>query len=374
MISIVDPVSRRPLVADTAHSLTDGVSRWPVADGIPYLRTGREELRAEALAALDAGDETAALTLLLADQDDFAPLPPPDDATIREVVASPDATFREAMGALNFGPVADYFAHRWSAPTFLSGVALAALYAPSHSPFVEVCCGTGQLLREFAAHGFRTAGVDLVFSKLWLGRRYLKLDRLVCANAETLPIEAATSATVLAHDALYFLPDEDKAFVIAAMERTASGGAVLAGHCHVAGHDHAGSRAYPMTVQGWCSLLPGASLIDDASLTDWFVSMGAASVPPFEGDAVVAAVSLAFGSMLAEPTPVWAPPGLVLRENPLLASDGNGGLLPHWPSEDFAREYADAHYLSVPDGAAEAAMPLPVRHARRTLVPLPDLW
>ena len=43
--------------ADTAHSVRDDAGRrWPVVDGIPFLRHGREELAAEALNRLDAGD------------------------------------------------------------------------------------------------------------------------------------------------------------------------------------------------------------------------------------------------------------------------------------------------------------------------------
>lgn len=249
MIGLIDPVSRRPLVADTPHSLTDGTARWPVAAGIPFLRTGRDALRGEALGALDAGDETAALVLLLADQDDYAPLPPPSDAAVAALLGAPDVTFREAMTALEFGPVADYFAHRWSAPTFLSGLALTALHAPRGVPIVEVCCGTGQLLREFTARGFTTIGVDLVFAKVWLGRRFLRLDRLVCAEAATLPLDVPSGATVLNHDALYFFADAEKGAVVAAMARVANGGALLAGHCHVAGHPPR-RRALPSPQRG----------------------------------------------------------------------------------------------------------------------------
>ncbi len=71
------PLTGEPLRADGQHSLADGARRWPVVDGIPYLRVGREDLADEALAALDAGDRDAALAVLLADQDDWARTPPP---------------------------------------------------------------------------------------------------------------------------------------------------------------------------------------------------------------------------------------------------------------------------------------------------------
>jgi hypothetical protein len=58
--------------ADTAHSVREPVGlRWPVVDGIPFLRAGRRELAEAALGHLDAGEGEAALALLLADQDDW---------------------------------------------------------------------------------------------------------------------------------------------------------------------------------------------------------------------------------------------------------------------------------------------------------------
>ena len=217
--TLVHPVTRRPLWHDTAHSLTDGTHRVPVVSGIPFLRQGRDQLSQTLLSALDAGDTTGALVLALQDQDDWAPLPPPDAATVRDVVTG-DLTFRDAMAALNFGPVAHYFAHRWSAPTFLSALGLLAAYAPLDRPLIDLACGTGQVLREVALRGGTAIGVDQVFAKLWLGQRYLGLDGLICADAEALPFGPADAPrTVLCHDALYFLPDAAKRNVIARMTK-----------------------------------------------------------------------------------------------------------------------------------------------------------
>ena len=367
-----DPVTGAQLARDTPHSFAADGTRWPVAGGIPYLRAGHEALRDEALAALDAGDETAALVLLLADHDGVASAPPPSDDTLSALIAS-DASFREAMATLNFGPAADYYAHRWSAPTFLSGVALAALYAPREQPFIEVCCGTGQLLRELAVRGYRTAGVDRAFSKLWLGRRYLSLETLVCADAEALPVTFAEGGSVMIHDALHLIADADKPLVVAAMARSARSGAVLAGHCHVADRPCTGEVGSPLSPAEWHGLLPDAALLDDTTLTEWFVSMGTKDVTLLDPAESVAAVALAAGPRVAMPVPVWVP-ALDLSPNPLLGSDGNGGLMPHWPSETFASAYADAHYLASNDRNAEATLPTAVRHARRSMIPLPPRW
>ena len=374
MITLLSPNSLTPLSHDTPHSVAAADERWPVVDGIPFLRLHRDALRRETLAALDAHDEEAALALLLADQDDYAPLPPPDEATCRALMRDADATFRQAMAALNFGPVADYFAHRWSAPTFLSGLALIALYAAPHKPLVEVCCGTGQLLREFQLRGGVAIGVDQVFAKLWLGKRYLGLSHLVCADAQTLPVDVAEGATTLIHDALYFIPDADKPLVIAAMERVAAGAPLLAGHLHVADHPHGGDRAHPLSIAEWQTLLRDAALFDDLALTDWFVRAGEGGLGLHDASTLTAAVCLAAGHRRAEPLALWEPSDAPLVENPLLAATRAGGLAPAWPSEAFAREYADATYLAMPDPASLRAMGVAERHARRALLPLPPRW
>lgn len=71
LASLRSPVSGRPLVADTPHSLAAVGERWPVIDGIPFLRANRAELAGDALALLDAGRAVDALVLLLGDQDDW---------------------------------------------------------------------------------------------------------------------------------------------------------------------------------------------------------------------------------------------------------------------------------------------------------------
>jgi len=68
-VILSSPLTGRPLQADTPHSLAAPGERWPVVDGIPYLRTESEGLVRVALDHLDAGCPDDALVALLTDQD-----------------------------------------------------------------------------------------------------------------------------------------------------------------------------------------------------------------------------------------------------------------------------------------------------------------
>ena len=232
---LASPVTGRPLAADASHSLSADGERWPVVDGIPFLRADRRALADLALAALDAGRREDALAALLADQDNWARTPPPGEAACRALVRdAAGLSFREAMERLAFGPVAAYFAHRWSDPTFLSGLALAEAHWTSPRRVFELACGAGHFLREFGRMSAEVSGADIVFAKLWLARRYVSPDaRLVCFDA-ALPWPLADGAAdlVFCHDAFYFL--EPKPAILARLrEHVAPDGGVLAiSHVH----------------------------------------------------------------------------------------------------------------------------------------------
>jgi len=65
------------------------------------------------------------------------------------------------MDRLAFGPVGTYFSHRWSDPTFLSGLALAEAHwtAPLHA--FELACRIGHPLLDLARHGVAVTGAVL---------------------------------------------------------------------------------------------------------------------------------------------------------------------------------------------------------------------
>ncbi len=325
------PRTGEPLVAEGA-TLRDDAGRWPVVHGIPYLRVGREDLVGEALAALDDGDEDAAAAVLLRDRDDWAPGDPPTLGDARAALAAP--TLRAAMDALGYGPVADYFAHRLSDPTYLSGLTLLRHFAAA--PVFELACGIGLFLR---AAGEGASGGDVVWSKLWLARRFVVPGaELVCFDAAArFPLPDGRARTAFCHDALYFLPRKDH--VAAELRRVAP--TVLVGHTHNALVDNF-SAGDPLDPDGYQALFPGATTYDDEELTRAHLE-DRPPVPATTDDLAtapaialvgVAHVARADDAQRAQPSGIDEPGPL--RRNPLLAPDATV----RWPSERYEQEYA----------------------------------
>ena len=361
-----------PLHADTRSTLHDGERRWPVVAGIPWLRAGRDDVRERAVAALDAGDPEGAAVVLLADADDWWDAPPPPDAQLRAALAAP--TLRDAVDLLGFGRVGTYFVHRWSDPSWLAALALTAAHPPAGRPVVDLACGAGHLLRHLALHGHRDlTGVDVVFAKLWLARRFVLPAAvpvaLVCADLTTpWPLPPPTrSRHVACHDALYFL-DGKEAFVAAARRHAGDGGVVLLGHCHNALHP-AGRAGRPLDPDGWRALLPGAAAYAEEELT---AAAATGRLPDPADDAALAAseaVNLALDEAGGPPEPaLLAPaPGAALSRNPLYA-DGER----RWPGDRWAAEYGPRAETYLPERWTD----LPPDDAvhRRLALDLPEAW
>ena len=353
-IPLVGPDSGLPLRRDRAWSLSDGRTRWPVVAGVPFLRINRDSLRIEALEALDAGDERRALTLLLADQDDYARIAPPDPSILGDLIEAVDsgrATLRGAMDWLRFGPVADYFAFRWSSPTYLSGLALLDRFGgdPDSGPVIEVACGVGHYLRDLALRGRSCVGVDVVFSKLWLARKFVVPSGvpLVCGDVTAgFPVGPIPGGAVaFCHDAFYFLPEKPK--VVAGLQTLVGDrGRVVIGHAHNRDFDHGGVAGEPRTPGEYASLLPGCTLFDDAELARSAWSSIEAPERSVGDLARVEAVAMVWSASGWDHVPTSNPrslldpvPGASLRINPVLVEEG-GALGPRWPSARFEAEYA----------------------------------
>jgi len=369
------------VIHDTAHSVRDATGcRWPAPDGIPFLRVGREGLAEAALARLDACDAEAALVMLLADQDDWWHGPTADPAALRELVRQRERlTLREAMALLAWGPVADYFAHRWSDPTFLAGLALTEAHwtAPRHA--FELACGIGHHLRELSRRGVAVTGADVVFAKLWVARHWVVPDaRLLCFDAaHPWPLAGTRFGLVACHDAFYFL--EPKLAILARLRGLLdpAGGVLAVGHVH--------NRDWPnlsggsaVTATELATLFPDAALYDDAELTCALTERRAPQAAPADALRGAEAFSVASGPGLAPARAVTGllalpPPGTALRRNPLYGTDRR--IL--WPSERYAREYGPrATYPAASDAPSHATLcGATVEHARRReLLDLPERW
>lgn len=369
MTNLVSPTTGTALRESCNNTLDDGERRWPVVAGIPWLRVGRDDVRARAVAALDDEDPMTAAVLLLADNDDWWDEPPPPPEQLQAALNA--RTLRQAVELLGMGRVGDYLIHRWSDPSWLALLGVTAAHPPADRPVIDLACGAGHLLRHLALHGYdHLTGVDVVFSKLWLARRFV-LPRgtpvqLVCADLRApWPLLAPGPANYVAcHDALYFFAD--KPALIAAARTLAGDGALVLAHCHNADHP-AGGGGLPLPAPSWRWLLPTAVCYAEEELRTATVDARLPEPATEQALQDTEAVALAFdpAATPAEPALLAPAPDAALQLNPLYR-DGHR----RWPSERWAQEYAAqaADYLP----AHLSAGVHPVRH--RILLDLPEEW
>jgi SAM-dependent methyltransferase len=365
VIPLLSPTSGQPLAADTPHSLSDGWGgRWPVVDGIPYLRVESEGLVALALEHLDAGRPDEALVALLTDQDAWWTGPATDLSELRRLIAERDTlSLRDAMALLRFGPVADYFAYRWSDPTYLAGLALLEAHWNEPQTAFELACGIGHYLREFTRRGVKCLGADVVFAKCWLAKHWVApdADYLVFDAAATWPIGDARFDLVQCHDAFYFMPRQE--FVLDRLRSAVAPTGVLAvSHVHNSGYE-GGAKGPARAANEWADLFSHSRVYAERAL---LAALARADAPTPEGwadDSSVEAWSLVEGggSARAVEGGIAVPPAdAKLRPNPLLGPDG-----PRWPSDRYRDEYADGCLWTREEGD-------PAR--TRRLVDLPERW
>ncbi len=368
-MNLLSPTTGRPLFPDTPHSLTDGrFERWPVLEGIPYLRTRSEGLVARALFELDRGHPDAALIALLSDQDEWWQGPPTDLDELALLVARRDElSLREAMRLLRLGPVADYFAYRWSDPTYLAGLALLEAHWCDPATAFELASGIGHYARELGRRGVRCLCADVVFAKCWLAKNWVApdADYVVFDAGDDWPIGSATFDLVQCHDAFYFLPAQQQ---VAKRLRgaTRSGGVLAVTHLHNAGF--ARELTGPArTVEEWRRLFCDATVYDESELRDALLHAREPRPAGWAGDERIEAWSLVEGG--AAPRPLigglaMPPADAALARNPLLTDDG-----PAWPSSRYREEYGAACAWADRErwGSIDPAR-------SRCLVDLPERW
>ena len=364
----LSPLSGNPLEADTPHSLASGEERWPVVEDIPFLRTGREDLVRTTLDHLDAGRADEALIALLADQDDWWTGPTASANDLRELVARRDTlTLRDAMRLLAWGPVADYFAYRWSDPTYLAGLALMEAHWTAPETAFELACGIGHYLRELTRRGVACLGGDIVFAKCWVAKNWVapEAEYIVFDAASPWPIADRTFDLAMCQDAFYFLPEKER---IAERLRAAAD-TLLVGHLHNAGVT-GGAMGPALEPFEWQTLFPQARVFNEDELLAALMERRAPNRTSFESDPAIEAWSVAEGTV--EPQRIvmglaMPPPTAQIRRNPLL----NGSAEPHWPSDRYREEYARRSYWAQPDDTLPFSAD-PVRLRRE--VDLPDRW
>ena len=358
-----------------------------------------------------------------------------EPAALRELVERRDAlSLRQAMALLSWGPVADYFAHRWTDPTFLAGLALVEAHGPAPRTAFELACGIGHHLRELACRGVAVTGVDVVFAKLWVARhwvlpeargggaqeardwvapgarggvapgarggvapgarggvapgardwvapmargRVLSEPQLLCLDAaQDWPVAGGGFDLVACHDAFYFM--EPKGAILVRLQALLSPGGVLAiGHVH--NRDAANlSAGHGMRAMELGPMFPGAVLYDDAELTR-ALAEGLAPAPATAAALERAeAFAIAMGPGLRPTRPVVAglalpPAGAALTRNPLYDAAGNIA----WPSPRYGQEYGPLAtyplHTAAPLAAVHDAAHAPLAR-RRELVHLPERW
>lgn len=379
MNALRSPETGAVLLPDTPHSLAAAGERWPSVDGIAYLRTGRSDLVRETLARLDGGDTSRATALLLADQDDWWDGPAPPEADLLALVADRDRlTLREAMARLAYGRVGDYFAHRWTDPTFLAGLALMEAHWNAPRQAFELACGIGHYGRELASRGVAYSGADVVFSKLWLARHFVVGSdaSLVCFDAASpWPIGDSGFDLVLCQDAFYFL--EPKPAVLDRLRGLLAPDGVLAvGHVHNRdAPNHSAGRA--VTAGELERLFPDAVAYDDDELTR-ALAEGRAPRPdaPARLRSAEAFAVVDGPGLTRSPRPVVGglalpAPQAPLRRNPLYGEQAEIV----WPSERYRSEYASrATYPARAAASADQPWAAPAAIRRRELVALPERW
>ena len=249
--------------------------------------------------------------------------------------------------------------HRWSDPSWLAALALTAAHPPAGRPVVDLACGAGHLLRHLALHGHRDlTGVDVVFAKLWLARRFVLPAGapvgLVCADLTApwpLPPPAAPRHVGLPRRAL--LPRRQggvRRRGAPARGRRRSGAARALPQRAAPGGTVAGC---PLDPDGWQALLPGAAAYAEEELT---ASTAAGRLPRpagrLDGDRGRQPGRWIPATPAAGPrprcsTPRRAPRCGATRSTPTASR--------RWPGERWAAEYGPRAAAYLPERWTDAA-------------------
>lgn len=322
------PVTRQTLAPHGANHLVAAGEAWPIIDSIPYLSAGRKDVAARALAAIDAGELDEAAVILIAGDTSAEP-----SEQLRTLVGRRDElSFRDAMRALGYGPLADELAHRWSDPGFLAGLALAEAYWLPRGRVVEIGCGAGHFVRAFLKAAPSVIGADRAFSRLWLARHWVcPAAELVCFDmTDNWPLGDASADLLFCGDVPETLTDLGRG--VAELHRVAGpDGAILCGQFR---RDAAGA-----------ALFEQATAFSEAELTAALIARRAPRARDGASPSLGARYALAAGSAAkSRPATVSglldAPArGTPLRRNPVYCEQGDGVCVRRFPSSQYAEKF-----------------------------------
>ena len=236
---------------------------------------------------------------------------------------------------------------------------------PKQNTVVEVACGIGHFLRALEGAGREAVGIDIVFSKLWLAKRYLGVrGELICGDIEAGPIvETVGPTTVFCHDAFYFF--EHKSRALDNMRTISSGGCVAVGHVHTKRSEH--EAGFALDKQQYTELTDAFVRDDGDFVSGWYDE----HLPATQDR--TAAVAWIEGETERREIP-WLQLAVKLTENPLLA-----GTTVQWPSDGWAREYGeDSRCLNGHSITSLIGEPAPTdrfeQFRQRRLINLPEQW
>jgi len=366
---------------------------YPVAGGIPFLRTGGAAQ--PALQCLHRGMADGALAALLG-------LDEARGREFREWLAAPGTfTFRRGLELLNHDPERAYFLFRFSDPTYVvSEAVLRALDQPSSDApgrALDLGGGTGHLARCLG--GLRCVNevvlADLEFWKLWLAKQFVApAAQPVCCDANVpLPFAAGAFPLALCSDAMNYV--WQRRLVAGELRRLAgAGGTVVATHLHNALCENP-SPGMPLPPSGWRDLFEGvpARMFKESAVLDAVVAGKPVDLSAESTDAELATEPslLALATPRAEIFRKGTSASAIrssgrLSVNPLYVIESDGArqvLTRRFPSEFYEVEFAAVkRYLpervelraeqleALATGVMDAGMEDLAR--RRVLLELPD--